>query len=141
MEHAGKHVAQEAPEARPVLAIDHILRKKSHGEIDGQNTDPYGQNRLDHVAQNDHQGQGSAKGTVEVGQPRVAAAVGADVVAEDILGDDHRPVEAPQEIGGSGSSGKTCQTLRNAHRHDERVDRTEKLCQFVIHIYPSLSPF
>ena len=40
--------------------------------------------RLDHVRQNHRRSQRAAEGTVKVGQPRIAAAVIAHVIPQDI---------------------------------------------------------
>ena len=102
---------QQAEQAAPILEEhqDHGLILQGSG---GQETgiehsaqpqgDQNGDNGLQHVGEDDHKGQRPAKGAEKVGQPRVAAAVGAHVIPQDILGDDHRPVEAAAEIGDEG---------------------------------------
>ena len=55
--------------------------------------------RFEHVGEDHHEGEGAAEGAVKVGQPRVAAAVAPDIIPENVLGDDHRPVEAAAEVG------------------------------------------
>ena len=59
----------------------------------------HGHYRFQHVRQNDHSGQRAAEGPVEVGQPRVAAAVAAHIIPQDILGNDDRSIKAAAEIG------------------------------------------
>ena len=105
--HAGKHVAQQAEEAGPVF---HNLKGNlllgpyctSAPILDSQHTHPDGHNSLKHIGQDDHKGQWAPEGAEKVGQARVAAAMSADIIPQDILGDNNRPVEAAAKVGGDG---------------------------------------
>ena len=95
-------MAQQAPQAGPVFGQNDCLSRC----IDDISGDPYGKNRFQHVAQDDHQRQKTAKGAVEVGQSRVAAAVGTDVVPENIFGHNDRSIEAAAEVGAKCNGNK-----------------------------------
>ena len=95
LEHAGEHVAQQAEQGGPVLG------KGVPASLGGGCGDEYGVSRekqvlcdqdgrhgLEHVAQDHHEGQKAAEGAVEIGEARVAAAVIAHVVPQDVLGDE-----------------------------------------------------
>ena len=104
VEHAGEHVSQQAPQAAPVLrqgicSAVHLYAPQGE-ELPGEPHGHFnGHHRLEHIAQDDHKGERAAEGAVEVGEARVPAAVVAHIVPQDILGDDHRPVEAAAEVG------------------------------------------
>ena len=96
-------MAQQAPQARPVFGIDQV--KASEAKAGGY---PHAQQDsrdcFQHIAGDDPQGKRPAEGAVEIGQSRVAAAVAADVVVQNIFGYDDGPVEAAAEVGGSGDN-------------------------------------
>ena len=89
-------MAQKAEKSSPVLGR-HSSPKYRAGQ-------QHRQHRFQYVAEDNHKGQPAAEGPVEVRQPRVAAAVVPYIVPEDILGHNHRAVEAAQKIGRYGRS-------------------------------------
>ena len=100
VEHAGEHVAQQTEQARPILRQGKADGLAAHHNDWGGNQLAEGDSghSFEHVAQNHHKGEGTAKCAIEVGEPRVAAAVGTHIIVENVLGDDHRSVEAAAEI-------------------------------------------
>ena len=90
-------MAQQAEEPGPVFPQDWSHPAARH-RTDDQRSDHNGEDRLDNVTENDHKGQSSSKHPVEIGQAGIAAAVVADIIVQNILGDDNRTVEAPQEV-------------------------------------------
>ena len=91
-------MSNQAEGTRPVLAQNRA-HPATCDHPDNCRSDPHSHNGLQHIGENDHQGQRAAEGSVEIGQACVAAAVLTDVVPQDILGDDDRAVEAAAEIG------------------------------------------
>ena len=63
-----------------------------------------GRHGLAHVDENDEYGGMGAVIAGEVGQPRVAAALGAHVLMGDNAADDHRAVEVAQQVGDNGGN-------------------------------------
>ena len=86
----------------PQLAADacqqQAQRPVTGDEVHQKAADQAGHNGFAHVQRDDAQGVFRAVGAVEIGQSRVAAAVGADVVPDDEVGHHHRAVEAAQQI-------------------------------------------
>ena len=80
-------MAQQAEQGGEIFAQHRVPPKKPAPQ-------QHGQNRLQNIAENHHEGQPAAEGPVEVRQPGVAAAVVPHVVPEDILGHDDCAVEA-----------------------------------------------
>ena len=100
VKHTGEHMPQHTEESGPVFAQNHPDRRPMpHSGAQEPGPHQHRRHGLHHVQQNDHQGQRSAEGAVEIGEACVSAAVGAHVVAQDILGDDDGPVKAAAEIG------------------------------------------
>ena len=95
LEHAGVHMPQQAKEPGPVLGQRH----RFGGCVDDVCGEPHRQHRLEHISQDHYCGQRPAKGAVEVSQPRVAAAMIAHIVPQNILGYDDCPIEAAAEVG------------------------------------------
>ena len=96
-------MAQQAEETGPVPGQNNAGKAVAHHDHLGDpHTKQNGHDGFEHVGEDDHQGQGTAEGAVEVGQARVAAAVIANVIPQDILGDNDRSVKAAAEIGHHG---------------------------------------
>ena len=123
MKHAGEHVAQEAEEGREILAKQRVPGKEPASQ-------QHGDDRFQHVAENDHEGQSAAEGPVKIRQSGVSAAVVPYIVPEDILGHNHRAVEAAQEIGSR---------RRNDHRQNQPQSRRPCVDE-TLHTQTSLSP-
>ena len=103
LEHTGEHVAQQTEQAAPVIRVSLLRGVHQHrqgGQMPHQQpaADEQGHHGLEHIRQNHHEGQRPAEGPVKIRQARVAAAVGAHVVPQGILRDDHGPVKAAAEV-------------------------------------------
>ena len=121
---------QQAEQPRPVFCEDVPIRKLPHP----QHPQPYRHNGLEYVRQDDRQRQRSAERPVEVGKSRVAAAVVADVVPQDILRYDDRPVKAAAEI----------RLHRDGEQKNSGKFQPEQDFRSLLHIHgnhSSLSPF
>ena len=138
VEHAGEHMAQQAEGACPVLAVCHhnglLVPKAAVPVPRHQDTHPHGHDGLEHIGENDRKGQRAAEGAVKIGQAGIAAAVGAHVIPQDILGHDHGAVEAAAEVGCHRHDHQGQEQIRQHPRRQIRPCHTG-------HIYPSLSLF
>ena len=131
-------MTQQAEQRCPVLEQDHVkschlriqrhirhhARVKSAADFRG---DQNGHHCLEHIAQDHHQGQGAAEGAVKIGQSRIPAAVGTDIIPQDILGDDDRAVEAAAEVCNCG--------------YQPQLHPGEEKPYHCAHVYSSFSPF
>ena len=127
-------MAQQTEQTRPVFGEGVPKRsgrgRRNEDRIAAENqplADQQRHDRLQHVAQNHHEGQRPAEGAEKVGQPRVAAAVVAHIVAQNVLGDDDCTVEAAAEIGN--------------HRRNRQNQRQGQPIGKYTHPQSSLSPF
>ena len=75
-----------------------------------------GDDRLEYIGQDDQQNLLLAEDPIEVGQTGVAAAVVADVIPQDVFGDDDRGVAAAQQIRGRHGDQHRCDQMPIHHR-------------------------
>ena len=95
MSNDGEAAAEHLRLVRPVQAR---LRRAEACRVNDPSADKAGQDRLADVDQQDQEGIIAAVVAVEIRQPGVAAALGADVLLADPAGDQNRAVEAAQQI-------------------------------------------
>ena len=116
-------MAQQAEKRRPILAqdgpVDVVAATVHPDAAEKPGAQQHSHHCLEHVAQNDDEGQRPAEGAVKVGQPRVAAAMGAHIVPQNVFGHDDRPVEAAAEICAHGGQQHQDQGMDSTHfQHD-----------------------
>ena len=75
-----------------------------------------GDDRLEYIGQDDQQNFLLAKDPIKVGQAGVAAAVVADVIPQDVFGDDNGSVAAAQQIRGRHGDQHRCDQMPIHHR-------------------------
>ena len=75
-----------------------------------------GDDRLEYIGQDDQQNFLLAKDPIKVGQAGVAAAVVADIIPQDVFGDDNGSVAAAQQIRGRHGDQHRCDQMPIHHR-------------------------
>ena len=99
-------------QAAQQLADDRVAPRPAEESDAGQD----GDDGLEDVGQDDQQDLLLAEDPIEVGQTSVAAAVVADVIPQDVLGDDDGGVAAAQQVRGRHGDQHRCDQMPIHHR-------------------------